>query len=122
MAQVQTVPCHVDFFTDGLPGRHDTAEGLVIGARELLYSSADADGGSVLLARARCGDEVLTFTADRDSFEFSLRTAEKKVHVAGGNLASELSGISVQALRQMVARRLRTGDPIELPARRSRKR
>lgn len=105
----------VEIFTDMLPCHCATAEDMVVGARQLIHSTETAEGSNVLLARASNGNRVLLFMADRDNFEFSLRTTDRRVHVAGGTLASELHGISLFGLRQLMAMYLEQGKPIIIP-------
>ncbi len=105
----------VEIFTDVLPCPCHSAEDLVTGARLLIHSSVEADGGNVLLAKATYENKALVFMADRDFFEFSLRTLNQRTRIVRGNLASELRGISLDRLAQMMALYLEQGVPIVLP-------
>lgn len=105
----------IKIFTEVLPHPCTTAEDLVAGARELLHSSEAADGGNVLLAKASHGHRTLVLMADRDNYEFSLRTAERRSHVAGGVFASDLRTISLAKLKQMMAMYLERETPIVIP-------
>lgn len=98
-----------------LPCACMTAEDLVVGARILICSSEEAESGRVLLAKAVQGERALLLNADRDNYEFSLRTADgHRRHVAGGNLASDLKGLSIQQLKEAMHRYLADGTPLPL--------
>lgn len=98
-----------------LPCACTTAEDLVVGARILICSSEEAESGRVLLAKAVRGEQALLLNADRDNYEFSLRTADgRRRHVAGGNLASDLKGLSIQQLKEAMHRYLADGTPLPL--------
>ena len=100
-----------------LPCACSTAEDLVLGARILICTSEEAEDSRVLLAKAVRGERSLLLNADRDNYEFSLRAADgHRQHVAGGNLASDLRGLSIQQLKEamhqyLARRRLHGGRP-----------
>lgn len=110
-------PVSFSIFCDGLPRYCNCAQDLIIGARALLYYSEDAENGRVLLAKATHGSRTLLLVADRDNFEFVLKTPERKSHVAGGNLASDLKGMSLPELKRVMIDNLEHGCPIIIPGR-----
>ena len=108
----QITQSKVTVFEGVLPYRCSSAEGLVTAARLLLFSSEEAEDGNVLLAKAVFGNKTLLFTADRDNYEFVLKTPHRKSHVAGGALACDLHGVSLQDLKTMMTRYLEDGRPL----------
>jgi len=111
----QITQSKVTVFEGVLPYRCSSAEGLVTAARLLLFSSEEAEDGNVLLAKAVFGNKTLLFTADRDNYEFVLKTPHRKSHVAGGALACDLHGVSLQDLKTMMTRYLEDGRPLVIP-------
>lgn len=98
-----------------LPCACSTAEDLVVGARILICTSEDAEDSRVLLAKAVRGERSLLLNADRDNYEFSLRAADGyRRHVAGGNLASDLRGLSIQQLKEAMHQYLADGTPLPI--------
>lgn len=94
-----------------------TAEDLVIGARELILSSEATADCNVTVARASHGSRVLVLTVDRDNYEFSYRTMDARWHAEGGWLACDLREITIERLKQTMIDYLAKGTPITIPGR-----
>lgn len=101
-------PCKVVIYDDGL-GECKDAAAMIASARELLHSSEETVDNKILLAKASQESCALCFYVDRDNFEFLLKKPGSQKHIAGGNLASELKGISIPALRQIMSSYMVTG-------------
>lgn len=114
MSTPKTINLHFECYQDVLPRSCTTAEDLVIGARALICSSEEAEDGRVLLAKAVRGSRALLLSADQDNYEFSLRSATQRRHVAGGFLASELRGLTISQLKDAMHRYLSDGTPLPI--------
>lgn len=110
----KTINLSFECYQDGLPHPCTTVEDLILGARELIHSSEDAEDGRVLLAKATRGGKTLLLSADRDNYEFSLRLQNLRSHVAGGVSASDLREITIEQLRDAMYRYLSDGTPLPI--------
>lgn len=110
-------PIEFKLFDEMLERPCQTAEDLVIGARELIFSSEATADCNVMVARASQGSRVLILTVDRDNYEFSYRTMDGRWHAEGGWLACDLREITIDRLKQTMIDYLAKGTPIIIPDR-----
>ena len=110
-------PIEFKLFDEMLERPCQTAEDLVIGARELIFSSEATADCNVMVARASQGSQVLILTVDRDNYEFSYRTMDGRWHAEGGWLACDLREITIDRLKQTMIDYLAKGTPIIIPGR-----
>lgn len=107
-------PIEFKLFDEMLERPCQTAEDLVIGARELILSSEATADCNVTVAKASHGSRVLVLTVDRDNYEFSYRTMDGRWHAEGGWLACDLREITIDRLKQTMIDYLAKGTPIIL--------
>lgn len=110
-------PIEFKLFDEMLERPCQTAEDLVIGARELIFSSEATADCNVMVARASQGSRVLILTVDRDNYEFSYRTMDGRWHAEGGWLACDLREITIDRLKQTMIDYLAKGTPIIISGR-----
>lgn len=110
-------PIEFKLFDEMLERPCQTAEDLVIGARDLILSSEATADCNVTVAKASHGSRVLVLTVDRDNYEFSYRTMDGRWHAEGGWLACDLRGITIERLKQTMIDYLAKGTPIIIPGR-----
>ena len=79
---------------------------LILYTRSLLMNGNYDPDCRFLIAKLEEGENSIQLFVDRDSYEFVGWNSRDSIHVAGGNLANELSWIPFQGLKKIMQRHL----------------